>query len=1167
MSDHNPLLESLNPHKSAVVEACAGSGKTWLLASRIVCLLLAGAKPGEILAITFTRKAAREIEARVMDWLRQMSIMNDENLRDFLAERAQQADAKTLQKARRLYKNVLTAQPSLMVNTFHGWFLQLMQSAPLLADLAGFTLNESSGEFFNTRWDQFLNTPENPTKDALLRLFHEPAAHNTKIVLRKAYEKRIEWLAITQNSAKNSVGKATEKPAEKSAALIAQLASFLNVQLSDLPLEDFFTAETQKNIAAYLEILMGSELAGDQESVEALKEAQISIQNNRLEESLALLSSAFLTKSNEIPKAKQEVSKALIKRFKEPLASRLISLHRTLATQIIHTKEHALAVQILRVNADFFTVFAEFFAEVDAHKQITRQMDFNDAEWRVLCLLQNDEYASLLQARLDARFKHVLLDEFQDTSPAQWQILQSWLAAYSDNARPTVFLVGDPKQSIYRFRRAEPRLFQVASAFLQQEYAALFCTQDATRRNAQPIIDLVNSLFLDEAIFTPFRAQSSLAKGLSGRIELVPLFSEEEKEKITEVALKNSTEKIKEEAPEIALRNPLTEALIDEEDARLFNEAAHLAKALIKLTKTFTLSDKNADGTSFSRLANFGDVMLLVRSRTHLKTYQQALAAAGIPFISGTKGGLLDAPEIADILALLTFLSSPLDNLALAHALRSPVFACSNEDLIALALIPEAAVSSLWWEKLKYFNEAQINSPLPSGEGVGVRESRLARAYHLLTRWKEAANRLPVHDLLDVIYHEGDVLARYLIASPKAFSDAAQANLEALILFALDSDEGRFPSLPRFMDALKKTRQADAQDAPDEGEIYFAETAIDAPEEALQDAKGRVRILTIHGAKGLEAPIVWWANANANPSNKDFWDILVSWQPEDENPSHYSVYGGKETRGVARAPLFLAELAAARREELNLLYVAITRARQLFVMSGRQNKKTSKELSAYQRVEAALQHLGAVKNADNNLVFGDQNTEESVLVIAPTREIKEAEETDLSFMPSGKRVAKDAHFAEEKGAQQYGIFLHAALEKLVPTSFSKDFSPSKIRLNEQANEEESAENALKAAQYLFKNPALQRFFDPQQFTQAFNEITLIARNGNTLRLDRLVEFNNETQQECWILDYKSGSASGEFLVKYETQIKEYIAEIKMLYPKHKVRGLLIFTSGEMVEIA
>ncbi|MEJ1959051.1 MAG: UvrD-helicase domain-containing protein [Nitrosomonadales bacterium] len=129
---------ALDPNNSVVVEACAGSGKTWLLVSRIVRLLLAGVKPGEILAITFTRKAAQEMQARLHEWLHLLAVEDDATVRQFLRERSiNDIDDILLEKARDLYRDALLAQPAITINTFHGWFMQIIQRAPLNAGVPG----------------------------------------------------------------------------------------------------------------------------------------------------------------------------------------------------------------------------------------------------------------------------------------------------------------------------------------------------------------------------------------------------------------------------------------------------------------------------------------------------------------------------------------------------------------------------------------------------------------------------------------------------------------------------------------------------------------------------------------------------------------------------------------------------------------------------------------------------------------------------------------------------------------------------------------------------------------------------------------------------------------------------------------------------------------------
>jgi len=157
----------------------------------------------------------------------------------------------------------------------------------------------------------------------------------------------------------------------------------------------------------------------------------------------------------------------------------------------------------------------------------------------------------------------------------------------------------------------------------------------------------------------------------------------------------------------------------------------------------------------------------------------------------------------------------------------------------------------------------------------GEASPRLARAHRLLGEWLPLAARLPAHDLIDRIYHQGEVVARYRLAVPEAERARVAANLDALLQLALDLDGGRYPSLPRFLDELRELRAADDA-APDEGEIALEAEA----EERFDAAGGRVRILTIHGAKGLEAPVVWLLDANASPRPGEAWDVLVDWPPE-----------------------------------------------------------------------------------------------------------------------------------------------------------------------------------------------------------------------------------------------------------------------------------------------
>jgi len=138
---------ALDPQHSVVVEACAGSGKTWLLVSRIVRLLLDGALPSQILAITFTRKAAQEMQTRLQLWLRDLAMGDDAAVRKFFAERGlENLSDEQLQNARSLYHKTMLAQPGITISTFHGWFMQVLQRAPMNAGvMQGMGLLERAG--------------------------------------------------------------------------------------------------------------------------------------------------------------------------------------------------------------------------------------------------------------------------------------------------------------------------------------------------------------------------------------------------------------------------------------------------------------------------------------------------------------------------------------------------------------------------------------------------------------------------------------------------------------------------------------------------------------------------------------------------------------------------------------------------------------------------------------------------------------------------------------------------------------------------------------------------------------------------------------------------------------------------------------------------------------
>jgi ATP-dependent helicase/nuclease subunit A len=694
--------------------------------------------------------------------------------------------------------------------------------------------------------------------------------------------------------------------------------------------------------------------------------------------------------------------------------------------------------------------------------------------------------------------------------------LRAWFdAAVAVDSQPTVFVVGDPKQSIYRFRRADARLFGVAREYLKEHFAAHELHNNHTRRNAPAVLNAVNAVFAGHPEgFVDFAPHTAEHTELPGHVLVLPLAVAEQ-----------SKEEAQENAP-LVLRDPLTTPRDEAEEGARHKEAAQFADQLQTIVSDWSVNEHGNE-----RRATYGDIMVLVRSRTHLAVYEEALRAKHIPFISSRRGGLLDTLEAEDVQALLMFLITPFADLALAQVLRTPVFACSDADLMRLAQNTPSpqrgegggeGVKTSWWQRLQHLAES---SPA------------LQRAAGLLQRWLALADKLPVHDLLDRIYFEGDVLARYTAVLPPEMRAKVAANLHAFMEIALSVDAGRYPSLPRFLQELRELRDSN-DDAPDEGKLGTAGIA--------------VRIYTVHESKGLEAPIVWLLDANAEKKNKEGNDVLLDWPTHEVQPLHFSMYADQASRGKKRAPLFEQDAAQQAREEMNLLYVAMTRAQQALIVSGN-SKGADKEQrknaqSWYDRIAAAVnEQPNPLPNSPLPLAGEGQGR---------GADLKEAELP--SVIPTGKRTARNT------AQQQRGIWLHALLQHLTT------ISPLTL-VGEGPGERESLQHCLaipsaemealwQQAIRLLTLPQLARFFDAQQYRSACNEMPYINAKGELKRIDRLVEFDGEV----WVLDYKLGDS--EDAARYRAQMQEYRAAMQTVHAGKTVRCALVFADGELSEM-
>jgi ATP-dependent helicase/nuclease subunit A len=1106
---------ALNPKNCVVVEACAGSGKTWLLVSRIVRLLLDGVKPSEILAITFTRKAAQEMQARLHEWLHLLAVEGDESVRQFLNERAvNDVDDALLSRARGLYRDALLAQPALTISTFHGWFMQIIQRAPLNAGVpVGMQLLERTSALRDEAWQAFVDSlraaPDGETAQRMQWLFAEYGLHSTRGLLENFVHKRAEWWAYTQGQE------------EAASWAVGQLRAELCVDEDADPIAEACVDASFKSAVYDFARALAT---GTETQCNQANNLQIAWEVRDPHQRFAGLLSMLYTQADE-PRS--------FKSTKKQDATSFLLARDALFEKMQFLRDALTEKEVFRLNQAALPCGAALLGHYQELKLRSQQMDFTDLEWQVCRLLNQSECAEYMQYKLDSRYKHVLLDEFQDTNPLQWQILQSWFsAAAAVDSKPVVFVVGDPKQSIYRFRRADSRLFGEVSNFMQHTFGADFLAQNVTRRNSPVVLEVVNKIFSTHPDgFIDFENHGAHHQDLPGHVEVLPLSIAEELPPLDETT--SHSTKLQETAVKSlvippgegwggGLRNPLTTPHVENQSGAREAEAEQFAAQIADIVSHWNVRDEH--GTQ--RRATYGDIMVLVRKRTHLRVYEHALRARHIPFLTSRRGGLLDTLEAEDIQALLTFLITPFADLELAQALRSPLFSCSDKDLMQIAGEDEGT----WWSRLQRLMQNQATS------------DELQRACNLLQNWLPLSDKLPVHDLLDRIYFEGDLLRRYLAALPVELHETVQANLRAFMEIALNVDAGRYPSLPHFLAELNELRAAE-NESPDEGKVGEVGNAL--------------RIYTVHEAKGLEAPIVWLLDANDVQRKTDSYSVLLDWQPNESRPSHFSLFSDKRGRGAKRAKYFDADEAYALREEMNLLYVAITRAKQALLVSGNGELV---ETSWYGRI-AAAQPDGTFKTHDTVTTTplpnpppigegtkaspdgGGQEGGKTVAYI---------ELTKLKLpIPTGKRIPR---LSTE---QRRGIWLHGLLQHMVHPQAVREKSELQILCGIPADE---MGPLLQQALQLIALPHLQRFFNPQLYRQASNELSYVNARGELKRIDRLVEF----EDELWVLDYKTGIKSE--IDPYRAQMQEYRAAMQAVYPGRKVRCALLFGEGDLIEV-
>lgn len=1109
-----------DPDQSVVVEACAGAGKTWMLVSRIVRALLEGARPNEILAITFTRKAAAEMRERLVEWLRAWSANSsttEQRIKELCARGMSHAQAQEAQGVlATLNDELLRGGRMVEIRTFHAWFSQLLRGAPLA--LLGRLQLSPNMRLLEDATDH---------EPAIFRRFHKRVLADPALCADYHAQVQLRGRSSFQRWLQLALGKRIEIELAQQAGVLAHSVEPVGVSTIDSTSEPC-AAIRSPQLNEWLHDLMRKLRLQMKQGLQ-----QTAAQN--LEEALAL---------SEDRQAFEAVFKALMtekltprKRLgdyveQDQICDVLLRLRQAQHQHEAHM-EHSRMVRLSLGLIDEFS----------AYKLEQGLADMADLERCALAVLGDSSLCAWMQERFDARVRHVLIDEFQDTSPLQWHALHAWLSgdaavsgAHGSVRPPSVFIVGDPKQSIYRFRRAEPRVFEAARDFVVQGLGGAVLTCDHTRRNAPEVLDALNAVFeqaQQESAFSGFRLHTTevAVSGSPSLVEGLPcgLF-----------ILPRPPRGASDETPDLASslwRDTLTTPRDEPQLLVRQHEAQQVAQAIAALVRGQVLNPRN--GAPIKP----GDIQVLSRKRASLRLLAQELQALHIPFAAPESFRLMDSAEVQDVVALLDVLASRQHHLSLARALRSPIFGVSDDDLMVLAQcvnrLREAAQQApgsvhevSWWAALMSDSDEAFSPAMQRARG-------------LLGRWSAAASRMPAHDVLDLIFDQGQVLERMVAAAPAAARGAAQAALQALMAQTLVLDGARYGTLYNFVRALKQR-------------------ALKLMPPARADA---VQLLTVHGAKGLEAEVVFIMDADPERQKAEHTTVLIDWPVESPAPTTCAFVYSESRCPPSLEVLLTRERAARDREELNGLYVAMTRARECLIISSTERRYAASGASRgavatggpvyanwWQRLQPCLRPWPL--SLDEGLPPEAADSRIACLAL-PT-----LTRSSLGLEPHPVSMDAPELMPSDSTISRVGQAVHLALQWItLSQNQSRDGAVQAAARQLRVATEKVAE----VVQRILTSPACAPFFDRRPGGWAANEVAITVQ-GQVQRIDRLVAMPQAQGGMCWwVLDYKLHE-SPQTLPAYRAQLLAYAQAVSQLQPGELVRCAFITGQGEVVEI-
>lgn len=1109
-----------DPHAHASLSASAGTGKTQVLTARVLRLLLQGARPESILCLTFTKAAAAEMANRIGARLAAWVRLKESELGTDLLHLGESNDPRTRQRARQLFARVLDCPGGLRIQTIHSFAQSLLAAFPAEAGIVpGLKPIEGRAE-------------QELVRRTLAELMADAEAGGDELLLRD-----VQCLSrrLGENGAVEYLQACARRPAALAALGPRDAIEPAIRTLMDLPDES-------------VEDYIAHHCGDDQFDCDLLRAvadanrrwgAQTGIGHAELiDEWLGLTPierAATLSKLRKVVLTEKETLRVSPGQTKaEPHYEMHAGRLAVLIGDLLRIQNGARLAAEMAAGLRAGQAFANAYTRA---KRAAGVADFNDLiEW-TRQLLGQQGMGDWVRYKLDRQIDHVLVDEAQDTNSAQWEIIEHLVAEFfsgsseSEGRNRTLFMVGDFKQAIYGFQGTDPRRFQAAREAFKQRAAELSGGDDlfSLREPAKQFRDLSIAASFRSAqpvldvVDAVIAAVGHGAMGL-GELPQRHLAHHQYRDGMVELWEPFAVA----DAPEDS---------DDGEERWVALRDRHYADALAARIKSMV--DEAPVLASTGRPLTPGDVLVLVRSRGELASLIVArLFSVGVPVAGVDRLHLHEPLAVQDLLAAIKFAVQPNDDLSLACLLVSPLIGWDQDRLRGLAVGRKV---SLWRELRQRRDEYQ-------------------EAHDALAELLRVADFLSPSRFLEMIL-SGPMKGRSRLY--ERLGMAARDAIDELMNSALEFERGETASLDRFL-------------------AWFSRGTVDVQRDPGL-AANEVRVMTVHGAKGLEAPVVILADATADPARLGRTPVTVDVEvgrgglapllrPKKDEcfPPFEEIIGEEEERELE--------------EHLRLLYVALTRAADRLIVSGVQPKPRKDgadprpAASWHVIVEQAMASMGAARGDAHvalrhgseraGLACSAKSRVEAPAVVIPDWVWKAAPREARPPRP----LAPSAITADNEGspppseamraAALRGTWIHQLLERLPETEPGQRAIAAERWLAQSAGVADAAVRGEIVGQVcrILSERSFGALFGPGSLAEAPLAATLADGRVIAGTVDRLLV----EEAQVSVIDFKTGrvpATESDIPKAHRAQMAAYAEALQVIFPGRVIRTSLLYTAG------